>query len=96
MTGLLNLLILWSENKKIMQDDSRCVPRPWSFSSGIMAVFFFAPKSRNLEENAMHLYRSTHVNPFTTGNPFLATKLLGFSKGRGSGALKGLRIVRVG
>ena len=31
------------------------------------------------------------VNPFTTGNPFLGTKLLGFSIGRGSGALKGLR-----
>ena len=33
------------------------------------------------------------LNPFTTGNPFLATKLLGFSIGRGSGAPKGLRIV---
>ena len=31
------------------------------------------------------------MNPFTTGNPFLGTKLLGFSIGRGSGALKGLR-----
>ena len=30
------------------------------------------------------------VNLFTTGNPFLGTKLLGFSVGRGSGALKGL------
>ena len=30
------------------------------------------------------------VNPFGTGNPFLGTKLLGFSVGRGSGALKGL------
>ena len=29
------------------------------------------------------------VNPFTTGNPFLGTKLLGFSIGRDSGALKG-------
>ena len=29
-------------------------------------------------------------NPFATGNPFLGTKLLGFSIGRGSGALKGL------
>ena len=29
-------------------------------------------------------------NPFTTGNPFLGTKLLGFSVGRGSGALEGL------
>ena len=29
------------------------------------------------------------INPFTTGNPFLGTKLLGFSIGRGSGALKG-------
>ena len=32
----------------------------------------------------------TLLNPFTTGNPFLGTKLLGFSIGRGSGALKGL------
>ena len=30
------------------------------------------------------------VNPFTTGNPFLGTKLLGFSIGRGSEALKGV------
>ena len=30
------------------------------------------------------------LNPFTTGNPFLGTKLLGFSIERGSGALKGL------
>ena len=29
-------------------------------------------------------------NPFTTGNLFLGTKLLGCSIGRGSGALKGL------
>ena len=29
-------------------------------------------------------------NPFTTGNPFWGTKLLGFSIGRASGALKGL------
>ena len=25
------------------------------------------------------------LNPFTSGNPFLGTKLLGFSFGRGSG-----------
>ena len=30
------------------------------------------------------------LNPFTTGNPFLGTKLLGFSIGRGLGGLKGL------
>ena len=30
------------------------------------------------------------INVFTTGSPFLATKLLGFSIGRGFGALKGL------
>ena len=40
----------------------------------------------------MNGYRGfERVNPFTTGNPFLGTKLLGFSIGRGSGALKGLR-----
>ena len=33
---------------------------------------------------------SKRVNPFATGNPFLGTKLLGFSIGRGSGDLKGL------
>ena len=33
------------------------------------------------------------IIPFTTGNPFLGTILLGFSIGRGSGALKGLRPV---
>ena len=37
----------------------------------------------------------TCINPCTTGNPFLGTKLLGFSIGRGSGALKGLKIPRV-
>ena len=31
------------------------------------------------------------LNPFTSGNPFLGTKLLGFSTGRGSGALKRIR-----
>ena len=31
------------------------------------------------------------LNPSTPENPFLVTKLLGFSIGRGSGALKGLR-----
>ena len=31
------------------------------------------------------------LNAFTTGNPFLRTKLLGFSIERGSGALKVLR-----
>ena len=36
------------------------------------------------------------VNPFTTGNPFLGTKLLGFIIGRGSGALKGSRWVKMG
>ena len=31
------------------------------------------------------------LNPSTTGNPFLGTKLLGFNIGRDSGALEGLR-----
>ena len=31
------------------------------------------------------------LNPFATGNPFLGTKLLGLSIGRGSGVLKGLK-----
>ena len=37
------------------------------------------------------LLSSTFLNPFATGNPFLGTTLLGFSIGRGLGALKGLR-----
>ena len=36
---------------------------------------------------------SCYFNPFTTGNPFWGTKLLGFSIGRGSGALKGLMLL---
>ena len=32
---------------------------------------------------------SLFFKPFTTGNPFLGTKLLGYSIGRGSGSLKG-------
>ena len=35
------------------------------------------------------------LTPFTTGNPFLGTKLLGFSIGRGLGALKGLMLVHI-
>ena len=33
------------------------------------------------------------LDPFTAGNPLLGTKLLGFSMGRGSGALKRITIV---
>ena len=39
------------------------------------------PRERLLNDGAP-------VNPFTTGNPILGTRLLGFSIGRGSGALK--------
>ena len=45
--------------------------------------------------NSFFLFPPTSVawdrglNPFTTGNPFLVTKLLGFRIGRGLGALKG-------
>ena len=35
-------------------------------------------------------WERTKLYPFTTGNPFLGTKLLAYSIGRGSGALKGL------
>ena len=35
------------------------------------------------------------VNPFTTGNPFLGTKLLGFSLGRGSGAQQGITTIHI-
>ena len=43
------------------------------------------------------MYRNTTwyiLDPFTTRNPFLGTKLLGFSIGRGSGALKGLKSIQ--
>ena len=53
---------------------------PWDVSSGIIAVSIFLQKS----------VFGRALNPFTTGNPFLGTKLLGFSMGKGSGALKGL------
>ena len=42
------------------------------------------------KENEMTLQRYFKLLSFTTGNPFLWTKLLGISIGRGSGALKGL------
>ena len=35
-------------------------------------------------------------NPFTTGNPFWGTKLLGLTRGRGSGALKGSSVLITG
>ena len=54
-----------------------CVPRPWVFLIRYVAFIFFLQIRRGL-------------NPFETGNPFLGTKLPGFSIGRGLGALKGL------
>ena len=50
----------------------------------------FARKNRSWKKNAPGGWRAIKLNPFTTGNPFLGTKLLGFSIWRGSGALKGL------
>ena len=38
-------------------------------------------------------WKCGELDPFTTGNPFLGTKLLGFRIGRGSGALKGLSFI---
>ena len=38
-----------------------------------------------------HRHSENRFNPFTTGNPFLGTKLLGFGIRRGLGALKGLK-----
>ena len=48
---------------------------------GMISFFFFSPKISVWERG---------LNPFATGNPFLGTKFLEFSVGRGSGALKGL------
>ena len=58
----------------------------------LLIVFFFFALSFISPGNLRSLLGCVGggVNPFTTGNPFLATKLLGFSTGRGSGALKGL------
>ena len=49
----------------------------WTLSMvGVLYIYVYIP--------------GKHLNPFTTGNPFWGTKSLGFSIGRGSGALKGL------
>ena len=45
-----------------------------------------------IEPEGRTIFDKVELNPFTTGNPFLGTKLLGFSIGRGSGALKGLTV----
>ena len=52
-------------------------------------------------DRAVHVERwssrcNQKVNPFTTGNPFLGTKLLGLSIARGSGALKGFNATPAG
>ena len=49
------------------------------------------PRGPRQKKNEGFIFRRFGVNAFTTGNPFLATKLLGISIGRGLGALKGLR-----
>ena len=54
------------------------------YSSTVVAVLFFCQKKKS------SVLGEVLLNPFTSGNPFLGTKLLGFSLGRGSGALKGL------
>ena len=60
------------------------------FSSGIyMYMEYMYVAVLVFSKSVFGLIR-TCLNPFTTGNPFLGTKLLGFSVGRGSGALKGL------
>ena len=41
-------------------------------------------------EKTRSAVRNLSFNAFTTGNPLSGTKLLGFSIGRGFGALKGL------
>ena len=46
-----------------------------------------APILRTPRFTACHAQDAPILNPFTTGKPFLGTKLLGFSIGRGSGAL---------
>ena len=51
------------------------------------------PSGATVKEKFPKRYPSiVALTPFTTGNPFLATKLLGTSIGRGSGALKGVTL----
>ena len=54
----------------------------WICTAQILQNLFFFPSSGG--------WREIKLNPYTTGNPFSGTKLLGFRIGRGSGALKGL------
>ena len=54
----------------------------WGESGDVVVVFSHLEPS--LESSRYRL------NPFPAGNPFLGTKLLGFSIGSGSGAVKGL------
>ena len=58
------------------------VRRGWALARSPCFVHFFAPVSVGL-------------NPFTTGNPFLGTTLLGSSMGRDSAALKRLTPLQV-
>ena len=48
-------------------------------------------KNEKMRTTSKMISQRYGVNPFTTGNPFLGKKLLGFNIGRGSGALQGLR-----
>ena len=57
-------------------------------SGCVLLLGYFRPDGANVR---LQISGSTQLNPFTTGNSFLGTKLLGFSMGRGSGALKGLK-----
>ena len=60
-------------------------PQPgWKKGEDTCDPGFFSRRS-------LEVINTRPLNAFTTGNPFLGTKLLGFSIGRGSGALKGVK-----
>ena len=84
MTGLLNLLTLLVTivGKKILirhvLRDSRRVGRPYGILGPVAALVFSKSDIGGF------------LNPLYNWKPGFGTKLLGFSIGRGSGALKGL------
>ena len=64
-----------------------------TMTSGWQRASYFRRHDRELISKPAIPFKKSwggYLNPFTTGNPFLGTKLLGFSIGRGLGALKGL------
>ena len=67
---------------EVKYGEKRCCGTDARYDRGTISNTFFGSEQ---------IFRiSGAINPFTTGNPFSGTKILGFNIGRGSGALKGL------